>query len=68
MNPGSLITKEEFSNNLRRRNIDNEFNDEDQRLFFEKFDPHGNNKIQVDDIYEYINIQDIQIGNIVFIN
>ena len=62
LHPGHWVDFDEFSNNLRKRNIDKNFKEEEQRLFFEKFcdlkdvrDRNvSNNLIAVDDILDYV--------------
>ena len=68
LHPGHWVDFEEFSNNLRKRNIDKNFNEEEQRLFFEKFCDLKNvrdrnvceNLIAVDDILEYVSEKDFR--------
>jgi len=52
--PGSYIDYEDFSNHLRKRNIDENFGAHEQKLVFEKFDPGKGEKIAVDELLEYV--------------
>ena len=70
LHPGHWVDFDEFSNNLRKRNIDKSFNEEEQKLFFEKFcdlktvrDRNPcDNLIAVDDILEYVSEKDSRGG------
>ena len=52
--PGTYIEFNDFSQHLRKRNIDEHFGPDEQKLVFEKFDPGRGEKIAVDDLLEYI--------------